>query len=91
MEVVYEYCCGLDIHKKTVVAAMGNPYVIGQFPEIQTYLCTYSSMKVSENSAVKAMFGEIAISGRLPVSIPNITERGTGLDSPAQRLHGGSQ
>ena len=77
--------------EKTVVAAMGNPYVIGQFPEIQTYLCTYSSMKVSENSAVKAMFGEIAISGRLPVSIPNITERGTGLDSPAQRLHGGSQ
>jgi hypothetical protein len=48
-------------------------------------------MKVSEVSAVKALFGEIAISGRLPVTIPNITERGAGLDSPAQRLNGGSQ
>jgi beta-N-acetylhexosaminidase len=76
---------------KTVVAAMGSPYVIAQFPEIQTYLCTYSNMKVSENSAVKALFGEIAISGRLPVTIPNITERGAGLDTPAQRFNGGSQ
>jgi len=77
--------------EKTVVAALGSPYIIAQFPEIQTYLCTYSNMKVSEVSAVKALFGEIAISGRLPVTIPNITERGAGLDSPAQRLNGGSQ
>jgi beta-N-acetylhexosaminidase len=76
---------------KTVVGAMGSPYLIAQFPEIQTYLCTYSNMKVSEASAVKALFGEIAIGGRLPVTIPNITERGAGLDSPAQRLNGGSQ
>ena len=25
MEVVYEYCCGLDIHKKTVVACVVVP------------------------------------------------------------------
>jgi transposase len=25
MEVVYEYCCGLDIHKKTVVACIVVP------------------------------------------------------------------
>jgi beta-N-acetylhexosaminidase len=77
--------------EKTVVVAMGSPYVIGQFPEIQTYLCTYSNMKVSEVSAVKALFGEIAIGGRLPVTIPNISERGAGLDSPAQHLSGGSE
>jgi beta-N-acetylhexosaminidase len=76
---------------KTAVVAMGSPYVASQFPEIQTYLCTFSNMKVSEISAVKAMFGEIPIAGHLPVTIPNIAVRGAGLNAPAQRSTGGSQ
>ena len=51
---------------------MGNPYIAAQFPEVQTYLCTFSDAQVSEISAVKAMFGEIPMPGRLPVTIPNI-------------------
>ena len=50
------------------------------FPGIQNYLCTFSSAHVSEVSAVKALFGEIAIRGRLPVAIPNIATRGSGLE-----------
>jgi beta-N-acetylhexosaminidase len=76
---------------KTVVAAMGSPYVVSQFPETQTYFCTYSNVRDSEISAVKAMFGEIPMSGRLPVTIPNIAQRGAGLGAPAQRSTGGSQ
>ena len=76
---------------KTVVAAMGSPYIVSQFPEIQTYLCTYSNMHVSEISAVKAMFGEIPMTGHMPVTIPNIAVRGMGLNSPAQRSIGGSE
>ncbi len=76
---------------KTVVAAMGSPYVVSQFPEAQTYFCTYSNVKDSEMSAVKAMFGEIPMTGRLPVTIPNIAQRGEGLGAPAQRSPGGSQ
>jgi len=68
---------------KTVVVAMGNPYIAAQFPEIQTYLCTYSNAQVSELSAVEAMFGEIPMPGRLPVTIPNIANRGAGLGGPA--------
>ena len=76
---------------KTVVAAMGSPYIVSQFPEIQTYLCTFSNMNVSEISAVKAMFGEIPMPGHMPVTIPNIATRGAGLNSPAQRTSGGSE
>jgi beta-N-acetylhexosaminidase len=76
---------------KTAVVAMGSPYIAAQLPEIQTYLCTFSNMKVSEISAVKAMFGEIPITGRLPVTIPNVAPRGAGLTAPAQRVTGGSQ
>ncbi len=64
---------------KTVVVAMGNPYIATQLPQVQTYICTFSDAEVSEVSAVKAMFGEIPMPGRLPVTIPNIASRGTGL------------
>ncbi len=74
---------------KTVVAAMGNPYIAAQFPEVQTYLCTFSNAQVSEFSAVKAMFGEIPMPGRLPVTIPNIADRGAGLGGPAPVRSGG--
>jgi beta-N-acetylhexosaminidase len=65
--------------EKTVIVALGNPYLAAQLPEVQTYLCTFSTAQVSELSAVKAIFGEIPISGRLPVTIPNIADRGAGL------------
>jgi beta-N-acetylhexosaminidase len=68
---------------KTVVAAMGSPYIAAQFPGIQTYLCTFSNAQVSELSAVKAMFDEIPTTGHLPVTIPNIASRGAGLGRPA--------
>ena len=76
---------------KTVVAAMGNPYIAQQLPEVQTYLCTFSNVDVSELSAVRAMFGEIAMPGRLPVTIPNIAERGVGLGVVPKSTGGGSQ
>ncbi len=76
--------------EKTVVAAMGNPYLAASFPEIQTYLCTFSNATVSEVSVVKALFGETPIRGRLPVTIPGIAPRGAGLDRPANAaLNGG--
>jgi beta-N-acetylhexosaminidase len=68
---------------KTVLVALGNPYLAAQFPEIQNYLCTFSNAPVSEISAVKALFAEIPIRGRLPVTIPGIASRGGGIDRSA--------
>ncbi|MCU1304878.1 MAG: glycoside hydrolase, family 3-like protein [Candidatus Sulfotelmatobacter sp.] len=76
---------------KTVVVAMGNPYLAATFPKVENYMCTFSNATVSEIGAVKALFGEIAIRGHLPVSIPNIAQRGAGLERPLQVANGGSQ
>src|SRR5215470_4203265 len=75
---------------KTTVLAMGNPYLASDFPRIENYMCTFSNATVSEIAAVKALFGEIPIRGRLPVTIPNIAQRGTGLERPAQVARGGA-
>lgn len=77
--------------QKTVVLAMGNPYVAQDFPSIQNYVCTFSNAGVSETSAVKAVFGEIAVRGHLPVSIPNIAQRGAGIERAPQAAQEGSQ
>ncbi|HKS72936.1 MAG TPA: glycoside hydrolase family 3 protein, partial [Terriglobales bacterium] len=72
---------------KTMVLAMGNPYIAQDFPAIQNYLCAFSSATVSEVSAVRALFGEIPVHGRLPVTIPNIAPRGFGIDRSPQGDH----
>jgi len=75
---------------KTAVVAMGNPYLAGDFPRIENYMCTFSNASVSEVAAIKALFGEIPIRGHLPVTIPNVAQRGAGLERPAQVAKGGS-
>jgi beta-N-acetylhexosaminidase len=65
---------------KTIVVAFGNPYIGSQVSGIRTYLCTFSNTPVSATSLAKALFGEIPIHGRLPVTLPNLAVRGTGLD-----------
>ncbi|MDP9267571.1 MAG: glycoside hydrolase family 3 protein [Acidobacteriota bacterium] len=63
---------------KTVLVSLGNPYLASGFPEVQNYVCTYSNVAVSEVAAVKALFGEAPMAGRLPVTIPGIAARGAG-------------
>ncbi len=75
---------------KTAVVALGNPYLASDFPKIENYMCTFSNATVSEVAAVKALFGEIPIRGHLPVTIPNVAERGAGIARPAQLAEGGA-
>jgi beta-N-acetylhexosaminidase len=72
--------------QKAVVLAVGNPYLARDFPEVQNYLCTFSAAPVSEVSAVKALFGEMEIHGRLPVTIPGIAVRGAGAMELAKKM-----
>jgi beta-N-acetylhexosaminidase len=73
---------------KMAVVAMGSPYLVMDFPGFQNYLCTFSNAAVSEVSAVKALFGEIPIRGRLPVSIPNVAQRGAGIERRSEVARG---
>ena len=74
---------------RTVVIALGNPYIARDFPAVQNYLCTFSNATVSELAAIKALFGEIAIRGKLPVTIPQVAQRGTGIERGAQTAQQG--
>lgn len=65
--------------KPVVLVSFGNPYLLRKFPGVASYLATYSTMSTAETSAVRALFGEIAIRGKLPVSIPGLARIGDGI------------
>ncbi len=65
--------------KPVALVALGNPYLLRNFPSVAAYLATFSNVPPSEVAAVRALFGEIAIRGRLPVSIPGLADYGDGI------------
>jgi beta-N-acetylhexosaminidase len=69
--------------EKTVVVSFGSPYFLGDFPQIENYICAYSNAFTSEIAVVKALFGDIPYRGRLPVTLPGVAQRGAGVDQPA--------
>jgi beta-N-acetylhexosaminidase len=69
--------------KPVALIAMGNPYLLRNFPDVAAYMTTYSTVPPSEVSAAKALFGEIAIGGKLPVSIPGFAQYGDGISVAA--------
>ncbi len=62
-----------------VLVSLGNPYIARAFPGVAAYLATYSTVATSETAAAKALFGEIAIGGKLPVTIPGFAKYGDGI------------
>jgi beta-N-acetylhexosaminidase len=72
----------LDSKKPMVLMAMGNPYLMRNYPDVPAYLTTYSTVPPSEIAALKALLGEIPINGKLPVTIPNLAKLGDGISIP---------
>ena len=74
----------ITMRLKPVVVAVGNPYVIGQFPGIEAYMTTFSVGEASERAAARALTGGV-FSGRSPVSLPGVFARTDGLTGSAGR------
>ena len=62
-----------------IVIAIGSPYVLTNFPKASADLATFNTSLPSEISAIKALFGEIAITGHLPVTLPDLAAYGEGI------------
>jgi len=65
--------------------SFGSPYVIRGIQGIAAYVATFSTTTTSEESVAKALFGEIPITGHLPVSIPGLARIGEGIQIGATR------
>src|SRR5882724_4520438 len=59
--------------------SFGNPYLLQNFPELRTYMVAYGDMQSLQQAAARAVLGEIDIVGKLPISLPGLYPRGTGI------------
>ena len=66
-----------------VTAFFGSPYVPLAVPELPAMLLTYDLSDVAEESAVRALAGEIPIGGKLPIALPGMFPVGHGLTRSA--------
>ncbi len=65
--------------KPFVTVIFGNPYTATFLPEVPAMLLTYDYYDRAERSAVKALAGEAPITGKLPIGLPGLADRGAGL------------
>ena len=73
----------LDERGPTALVSLGNPYLLNAVPSVGTYLVAWGDREVSQRAAARAVAGAEAISGRLPITLPELHERGEGLDREA--------
>lgn len=59
--------------------SFGNPYLLQSFPGLRTYLVAYGDMPSLQQASARALLGEIDITGKLPISLPGLYPRGTGI------------
>jgi Glycosyl hydrolase family 3 C terminal domain. len=69
-------------HKPVIVISFGTPYLLSAFPSVTTYMLAWGGAPVSQHAAARALLGEAAITGRLPISIPPRLKFGDGIDRP---------
>jgi beta-N-acetylhexosaminidase len=59
--------------------SFGNPYLLQSFPELRTYVVAYGDMPSLQQAAARALLGQIDVAGKLPISLPGLYPRGTGI------------
>lgn len=59
--------------------SFGNPYLLQSFPEFHTYMVAYGDMPSLQQALARALLGQIDITGKLPISLPGLYPRGTGI------------
>ena len=64
---------------KLIGISFGNPYLLQSFPELQTYLVAYGDMPSLQQAAARALLGQIDVTGKLPITLPGLYPRGTGI------------
>jgi beta-glucosidase-like glycosyl hydrolase/CubicO group peptidase (beta-lactamase class C family) len=73
--------------KPVISVGLGSPYLIERFPQAETWLSVFGISDVAQISVARALFGEIPIRGRLPVTIPGVDlKAGFGEQVPASPM-----
>ena len=75
----------IEKNARLIGISFGNPYILMSFPKLKTYLVAYGDMPSLQAAAAESLLGQNDIKGRLPISLPGMYPRGTGIQLKAAR------
>jgi len=75
----------IEKNARLIGISFGNPYILMSFPNLKTYLVAYGDMPSLQEAAAESLLGQNDIKGRLPISLPGMYPRGTGIQLKAAR------
>ena len=79
----------VDYGPPVALVSFGDPYMVRDIAQPASYLIAYSASEVSQTAAADAFAGQADITGRLPVSIPDLYAFGDGMDLFQQSIRTG--
>ncbi len=73
--------------KPVVTIGFGSPYLVEHFPQAETWLAAFGISDVAQISVARALFGQIAVRGKLPVTVPGVEMKaGFGIELAANPM-----
>jgi beta-N-acetylhexosaminidase len=73
--------------KPVITVGFGSPYLIEKFPQAETWLAVFGISDVAQISIARALFAQIPVRGKLPVTIPGVNlKAGFGMELPANPM-----
>ncbi len=76
----------LQRRPSSILVLFGDPYLLRQLPEAPTAICAFDSTEPIEEAVGDALLGRAPITGRLPVTIPDVAPLGGGLSAYGESL-----
>jgi beta-N-acetylhexosaminidase len=73
--------------RPVALVSFGSPYLVRQVPDVPAYLLAWTANALTEGAVARALTGDAAITGRLPVDIPPHFSIGDGLPRAARLSH----
>ena len=65
--------------KNVIGISFGNPYILSSFKGLKTYVVAYGDMPSLQRAAARSLLGAQDVTGRLPITLPDLHPRGTGI------------
>jgi beta-glucosidase-like glycosyl hydrolase/uncharacterized protein YbbC (DUF1343 family)/CubicO group peptidase (beta-lactamase class C family) len=72
--------------KPVIVASFGDPYLFRDLPDVAVYLCSFGTSNSSRRAAAPALFGEVDVVGKLPVTLSEEYPVGHGFEIPKRAM-----
>jgi beta-N-acetylhexosaminidase len=66
-------------NRSIIGISFGNPYILMNFTQMKTYLVAYGDMASLQRASAKGILGLQDITGKLPITLPGLYPRGTGI------------